>query len=431
MKFFIIGFALSRAKFIDEPYATRPANDMTREANELCKNFFRDFHGVMNPDLVTNVEINNGHQGSVYRCACDGCADVNPNVVAQKLFNDQSLNGFNMTDMRLIRTEVSAGGVGAELFWFHQKGYFEEFLGHKSDLKNHPTGITMANKNVWSAHAAEIGKLHAIPVDDIDKERYTTFEFSESTGPGGANTRQIIHHFESIEKKTCKDDKMTDFLTHMGWTYSEYQNNVFWLENIVRGHFKDQEVTILSHNDAHSSNVMMDKNDTTGETLILIDFDLAAYGYRGYDAAFIMKQISGQAVRDGLTEDFMSDEDINEWLRIYKQNLNDNNVSHEELLLEVNLMLPSVALKSIMNSSCGNRGNISDSKHVVCKYEELQRWHGYPNPINCKNFPNHRPNQCEECEVMLIDCIRNCDFDDTQCAASCNRDFAYCESNCI
>ena len=38
-----------------------------------------------------------------------------------------------------------------------------------SDLKDHPTGITMADKNIWSAHAAEIGKLHAIPVDDIDK----------------------------------------------------------------------------------------------------------------------------------------------------------------------------------------------------------------------------------------------------------------------
>ena len=39
-----------------------------------------------------------------------------------------------MTDMGLIRTEVSAGGVGAELFWFHDSGYFEEFLGHKSGL---------------------------------------------------------------------------------------------------------------------------------------------------------------------------------------------------------------------------------------------------------------------------------------------------------
>ena len=96
-----------------------------------------------------------------------------------------------MTDMGLIRTEVSAGGVGAELFWFHDEGYFEEFLGHKSgfqstlnffffifcsDLKDHPTGITMADKNIWSAHAAEIGKLHAIPVDKIDKGTVTQYQ---------------------------------------------------------------------------------------------------------------------------------------------------------------------------------------------------------------------------------------------------------------
>ena len=56
--------------------------------------------------------------------------------------------------------------------------------------------------------------------------------------------------------------------------------------------------------------------------------------------------------------------------------------------------------------------------------------HGYQNPVNCENFPNKRPNQCDECETMLIDCIRNCDVDDAQCASSCNRDFAYCESNC-
>lgn len=95
-----------------------------------------------------------------------------------------------MTDMGLIRTEVSAGGVGAELFWFHEEGYFEEFLGHKSgfqstliffhiifsDLKDHPTGITMADKNIWSAHAAEIGKLHAIPVDNIDQGTVTKYQ---------------------------------------------------------------------------------------------------------------------------------------------------------------------------------------------------------------------------------------------------------------
>ena len=32
----------------------------------------------------------------------------------------------------------------------------------------------MADKNIWSAHAAEIGKLHAIPVDNIDKGTVTS-----------------------------------------------------------------------------------------------------------------------------------------------------------------------------------------------------------------------------------------------------------------
>merc|ERR1719447_1152132 len=427
MKFFIIGFSLSNARFIDENYDEGPADDMNQKANGLCKDFFREFHGVMNSELVTNVEINNGHQGNVYRCACDECTNVNPNVVAQKLFRDEKLDKFNMTDMGLIRTAVSAGGIGAELFWFHDAGYFEEFLGHKSDLKHHPTGITIADRNIWSAHAAEIGKLHAIAVDDIDKERYTTFEFAEDTGPGGANTRQIIHHFNSIETKTC-GEKISDFLTHMNWTYSEYENNIVWLEKLIRGHFKDEEITILSHNDAHSSNVMMDKDDTSGETLILIDFDLAAYGYRGYDSAFVIKQISAQAIRDGLTSSFMSEEEIIEWLQIYKDNLKDETVAIEELLFEFNLHMPSVALKNIMTTGCGKKS--SDVKYLVCKYEELQRLHNYPNPINCQDFPNNRPKQCDECEIILIDCIRNCEIDDMQCSSACNREFVHCESNC-
>ena len=98
----------------------------------------------------------------------------------------------------------------------------------------------------------------------------------------------------------------------------------------------------------------------------------------------------------------------------------------------MSLKTPTIILfsESIMNSSCGHLGNVADSKYLVCKYEELQRMHGYTNPVDCDSFPNKRPNQCDECEAMLIDCIGNCDVDDAQCASSCNREFAYCESNC-
>ena len=36
----------------------------------------------------------------------------------------------------------------------------------------------------------------------------------------------------------------------------------------------------LSHNDGHGGNMMMDKNDTTADSLILIDWDMTQYGYR-------------------------------------------------------------------------------------------------------------------------------------------------------
>ena len=35
------------------------------KADKLCRDFYRDFHGVMNPDLVTNDEIGHGATGTV------------------------------------------------------------------------------------------------------------------------------------------------------------------------------------------------------------------------------------------------------------------------------------------------------------------------------------------------------------------------------
>merc|ERR1712046_34783 len=98
----LVGLGLINARLITENFA-EGNEDMNKKANRLCKEFFRDFHNVLDSDLITNVEINNGHQGSVYRCACDDCPDVNPNVVAQKLFKEERLQDFNMTDMNLIR----------------------------------------------------------------------------------------------------------------------------------------------------------------------------------------------------------------------------------------------------------------------------------------------------------------------------------------
>ena len=34
-------------------------------ANKLCQDFYRDFHNVFDTELVSNDEINHGHEGSV------------------------------------------------------------------------------------------------------------------------------------------------------------------------------------------------------------------------------------------------------------------------------------------------------------------------------------------------------------------------------
>ena len=81
----------------------------------------------------------------------------------------------------------------------------------------------------------------------IIKAGYTTKFFAEDRGPGGTNTREIIHHFQAIEtsSKDCGGDKMISFLNAMGWTYSEYKENISWLENLIRGHFNDEEIPVL------------------------------------------------------------------------------------------------------------------------------------------------------------------------------------------
>ena len=64
-------------------------------------------------------------------------------------------------------------------------------------------------------------------------------------------------------------------------TYSkEYNWNIEWTENLIRNYYQDEEIAVVSHNDLHAGNMMMDKNDTTADSLILIDWDLAQYGYR-------------------------------------------------------------------------------------------------------------------------------------------------------
>ena len=75
---------------------------------------------------------------------------------------------------------VSDGGVRAPLYWFHDHGYFEEFLGHKKDLWFHPTGLALHDKVIWSKTAENLGLLHSISIPDIDQAKLRVSKFSRS-----------------------------------------------------------------------------------------------------------------------------------------------------------------------------------------------------------------------------------------------------------
>ena len=95
------------------------------------------------------------------------------------------------------------------------------------------------------------------------------------------NTREIVHLFDYFENFIENSDENKIFLLEsLGWTLEEYNWNIEWTEELVRNHHQDREIPVLSHNDAHAGNMMMNKTDFTGESLILIDWDITHYGYR-------------------------------------------------------------------------------------------------------------------------------------------------------
>ena len=50
-------------------------------------------------------------------------------MTAQKIY--YQTEDKNLTELAIVNTELSDAGVRAPLYWFHDQGYFEEFLGHK------------------------------------------------------------------------------------------------------------------------------------------------------------------------------------------------------------------------------------------------------------------------------------------------------------
>ena len=111
-----------------------------------------------------------------------------------------------------------------------------------------------------------------------------------------------------------------------------------------------------------------------------------------------MQQISNQMVIDGVSDSFMSAEDINEWLSIYRDNVGDDDLTTDELLLEFNLFMPYVALgftQFTKNDSLGTKDIHPFQKKLWNRIAEIQMLIWNFLSVNTKNCNGYTisPNQ--------------------------------------
>ena len=56
----------------------------------------------------------------------------------------------------------------------------------------------------------------------------------------------------------------------MGMTREQLEEEIDWVRSLVHNYYRDEETPILCHNDPHLGNMMIDENDKTGDSLVLI-----------------------------------------------------------------------------------------------------------------------------------------------------------------
>ena len=66
----------------------------------------------------------------------------------------------------------------------------------------------------------------------------------------------------------------------------QLDDEIDWVRSLVHNYYRDKETPILCHNDPHLGNMMIDEGDSTGDSLVLFDFDNTKYGYRAFDFVY-------------------------------------------------------------------------------------------------------------------------------------------------
>ena len=143
--------------------------------------------------------------------------------------------------------------------------------------------------------------------------------------------------------------------------------------------------------------MMIDENDTTGESLILIDFDNTRYGYRVFDLIYFLNYQAVSLDPSAIGNDYgsrfyPSDETIKDFVTIYTESYNasynkttSEGTTVEEMMDELYAHTPYNLLEQIM-FLWGAVGLESES--MRCEYERYAELYGRESAIKCPQDSN-------------------------------------------
>ena len=185
---------------------------------------------------------------------------------------------------------------------------------------------------------------------------------------------------------------MKAFLEKLGITAEEFDAEIDWVIEVFNDHYEDNDYPVLCHNDLHPGNIMIDENDSTGESLRIIDYDSTAYGYRAFDFAyhFVFNSVSAATKSytnlepaDDYESQFYypSEETIRNFMKTYSQNYDGPlNVTVDTLMQEVNAHTPYVILDQTIFLCMLSNYTIPG---LLCEYERYGQLHGRTTSIKC------------------------------------------------
>ena len=172
-------------------FSTTSAVWPEEESLAVCQDFYASLVNPPPLETVYNSFLAEGGQSYIYRCGTSHNSTV-PHITANKYF--KSVLDKNLTEIEIINRASAAAGIRAEVYYFHENGFIEEFLSGKQNLwqSEANSGLTVRDREIWSNAAKLIAQMHSLELPNIDKDKY------KRPTEGWWNTRLIKEHFTDM-----------------------------------------------------------------------------------------------------------------------------------------------------------------------------------------------------------------------------------------